>query len=627
MQGEMAGKAEEALQHLQRLKGAEVADAALLQANYYFLRGNHESAKSYYQKAAAAGKAYAYLQLAELAEEGEQRASYIRTAEQHYLHQLGQGRCSALRQIADALLSTNRGGPYEARAAQWLRAAVKSGDHQAAMKLANLLEHARDLKADHPAARELWKNAAKGADALASYRYVRAVLQEAEHSVSSDELLSYLETAADQGFRPARRLLIEMHLGQKSARPNPVEALKWLELEAQEQEPDSDLLVEYGRLLEQGNAAASSKAQALYRQAASAGNDEALVMLGDYYRYGRAEEAGPIRAYRYYRLAAAEGNETAMLRLSELYRCGVGRQVDETFASRWQELAAYQGAWALQKEAFHRFLVAEKGAGTMPDTGALRQKAEAGDRLAMALLSAVLYKMGEWQKAAHWHHQAVADGQDQLKGWLAMAEMLQAYPAYFEVGEPLRLAENYLLQAEATGSSAGLLALGGYYLTYGEAPERAEKYYKKAAARGNRAALYPLAKLRWDSGDEETAMQLMADAADQGELSATIALAKARLGRGEYEEAEQWLKLAEGVVPCKESQQTELTTLQRELERYRAVPDQLSALIRRAEAGDRQAMEFLVQAYAAGVGVQLSMEKAAIWRRKSQVEQPPEAQN
>lgn len=217
----------------------------------------------------------------------------------------------------------------------------------------------------------------------------------------------------------------------------------------------------------------------------------------------------------------------------------------------------------------------------------LRQRADKGDRIAMVLLAVAYHKKQDAGQAQRWQDKAIAAGKEQTEGLIALAE---AWTDEWALGENFSRALIYLTKAEKRGSAKAAYRIGQLYESGGMGlstdKAEAEKFYRKAAQAGYGDAMHKLAGLLLPS-QEEKALQWLEKAAGQNEVEAMLKLARyyADQEPAENGKVQYWLDEARHHYPCKPEQRQQLATLMLELG----------------------------NAYAAGIGVEASMEQARHW--------------
>ena len=80
-----------------------------------------------------------------------------------------------------------------------------------------------------------------------------------------------------------------------------------------------------------------------YKKAAELGDDEAIYMLGHYYRYSLGVDKDYNKAMEYFQTAAEKGNEYAMFNIGDLYYYGCGVEMNYNEAIKWYKYAAEAG--------------------------------------------------------------------------------------------------------------------------------------------------------------------------------------------------------------------------------------------------------------------------------------------
>ncbi len=608
--------------------------AGMALGNYHFKRNQFHQAESYYRHAAAAGSSRAYIMLSRLYHEGDipvpsssAASEMLALAQNMLLREVANGHCGALRSMGMLFLAPDNGIRNEETAMLWLKAAAKAEDIPAMLQLATMYNN----RAEKDEAQALWKRAAEAGNAEAMYQLGKTTGAQ-----------KWLQSAAALGHAPARSLLISRLLES-----DPAKATPWLQQAKEEGSATAEQLYQLAKLTSK-----ETEALSLFRMAARAGSPEALVKLGDAYKYGKGVPLQPIKSYQYYRLAASEGSRDAMLALYENYSCGIARQADPELADRWLHYAMAEGAgWAMkqqisrlmgspnEKDKKSAFLLLQRWV----RQEALQQRKGNAQRMdsrdAMILL-AVAYAQGvgvtrDLQQSQYWQKKAVAAGNGKAQGLVALAKA-KLDPK--ELGLHTQEAVELLHQATALGSDEALKMLGRMYEkgVAGVKPDwaKAENYYRRAHAAA------PLGALLLKLNHTQEGLQSLQQAAAGGEVEAMLALARYQAAKRKPE-AIAWLKKAEKFPNCSADTKEDLerlsmqllpqktpeelkvsaamgdTTAMRQLGKYYLFHDQPKQAMKwyekAANAGDVQAMRELGNAYFIGAGIKISPEAAKKW--------------
>ena len=205
-------------------------------------------------------------------------------------------------------------------------------------------------------------------------------------------------------------------------------------------------------------------AQALpnFKRAATAGNAEAMYVLGLLCQNGQGVTQNYEQARQWYEKAAAVGYGAAMLNLGVLYQNGQGVAQDYEQARQWYEKAA-----------------------------------AAGDGTAMCNLG-VLYENGQgvtqdYEQARQWYEKAIAAGEG-----IPMNNLGRLYYDGHGVVQDYEQARQWWEKAAAAGNGAAMYNLGLlYYDGRGVAQdyEQARQWWEKAAAAGDASAAERLQSL------------------------------------------------------------------------------------------------------------------------------------
>jgi len=147
-----------------------------------------------------------------------------------------------------------------------------------------------------------------------------------------DNALGWYELAANNGSTEAMNILGVMHF--KAAEYQT--ACQWFELAIKENN-DPGALTNLGKMYSEGLGVEQNhnKAISLYREAAEAGENEAMFCLGECYYHGLGVIADNGKEIEWFTKAAEANNVEAFFRLGKLYNRGWGVEKNKAKAMEW----------------------------------------------------------------------------------------------------------------------------------------------------------------------------------------------------------------------------------------------------------------------------------------------------
>lgn len=183
--------------------------------------------------------------------------------------------------------------------------------------------------ADYKAAARYYERAARNGSAEAAYAlaalYRDSLLLGEDDAAMREKTFFWMREAAVGGWPQAQYELAVFYYEGKGVAPDPVEALKWLEKAA----ANDNILAQrfLGALYANGAHADgkitvkpdSKKSAAWYLRAAYNGDGPSQAVLGTLYMTGKGVEKDSIQAIKWNKLAAAKGEAGAQKRLGTLY--------------------------------------------------------------------------------------------------------------------------------------------------------------------------------------------------------------------------------------------------------------------------------------------------------------------
>ena len=415
------------------------------------VRKDYDTARRWYEKAAAQGHANGFRALGVLYEMGRGvKKNPARAAELY-------------RRAADlglARAQVNLGYLYEhglgvkqdhRRALAWYKRAATQGYPRGQIYLGMLYEQGKGVKRDYGRARALYRKAAKSNYSRGQYRL--AILYEKGLGVSADpdQALAWYKKAADQGFpaackaltRLTRRLAPEKKTAlapKKTAAAPPADGGKAVPTPP----TPLDLVLDLPGVTNKKPVARKSAERpsagtvpdkkplagappepepgttAWYLRAAEQGDDNAQNTVGLMYLHGEELAQDFSQAVHWFKKAAEADNNAARNNLGLMYAQGQGVEQDYVQAAHWFQLAAAADNIPAQNNLG---LMYTKGRGVAknPTTAAywLEQAAQGGHSVAQNNLG-VIYANGQGvvknlEQALYWLEKAAAQGNNRAR--------------------------------------------------------------------------------------------------------------------------------------------------------------------------------------------------------------------
>jgi TPR repeat protein len=302
-----------------------------------------------------------------------------------------------------------------------------------------------------------------------------------------------------------------------------------------------------GQLEAAGEQAAAER---LYRRAVSAGNNDAMLMLGMFHQ----ERENDVRAERWYREAACSGLANGMVMLGTFLRDQGSLGEAESWYRKAAEAGQSQAAELLgevlerrgdagEAERWYRAAVDGGRASAVIRVGSLLERreepaeaqswyqraADAGDATGWTCLGMMCADRGRHGEAEAWFRQAAAAREPG-----ALINLGVRHLERNERAEALR----WFREAAETGSTTGMVRLGQQLLGGGDAAEAA-RWFQLAARGGDGDAMVELGKMSEKDGDAANARDWYRKGIRAGAPTGVFALAKLLVAGGEWDEAER----------------------------------------------------------------------------------------
>jgi TPR repeat protein len=235
-----------------------------------------------------------------------------------------------------------------------------------------------------------------------------------------------------------------------------------------------------------------------FKEAAVAGNADAMNNLGYLYEEGQGVAQDYQQAQQWYEKAAAAGSATAMNNLGNQYGHGHGVAQDYKQARQWYEKAAAAGNADAMNSLGYLY---DQGLGVAQDYQQARlwfeKGAAAGGASAMNSLG-YLYDYGQgvaqdYRQARQWYEKSAAGGD-----LFAMYNLGDLYDQGRGVAQDYRQSRQWYEKAAAGGNPFAMYVLGSLYdqgRGVAQDYQQARKWYEEAAAAGNNEAKNRLSQM------------------------------------------------------------------------------------------------------------------------------------
>ncbi len=385
--------------------------------------------------------------------------------------------------------------------------------------LADQLASGRRMPRDEAKAAQLYRRAAELGDPVGKMRFGAALVFGRGITVDTEQGISLIKAAAEEGYAGAMVLLADLHLRGLLGSQNRVRALDLLEEAAAKGQLVA--LVMLGRIYQTGDVVAADpvKAASYYKRAIASGRADAMVAFGRALVEGKLKGQGSAsEGLALLEQAHRLGDKNAVIALGSYHKKakklivlgdqlanGRGRPRDEKKAAQLYQQAAELGD-PVGKMRFGAALVFGRGIAVNTEQGfsLIKSAAEGGDSGAMVLL-------------ADLHMRGLAGPKNRDR------------------------AVSLLEQAAAKGQLVALVRLGAIYQA-GDIikanPAKAAAYYKKAIASGRTDAMIAFGRALTEGklkrqGQSSDGVALLKRAQELGDENAVIALSDCYIyGRG-----------------------------------------------------------------------------------------------
>lgn len=599
-----------------------------LHENGFFVAQDYNEAERLWRQSAGAGNSDAALNLARLYRMGlvpepEPGAAdqFMRVALLMVYTQLSRGDCATLRTIGSIFADASFNDHDPARAAQWYEAAVRTGDHEAAILLADFYRSAIGVDYDIDRAVELLTGAAQGGNINAMLRLGKMLYLGDGVAKDKEAAVHWLEMAATHRSVDALETLAEGASGTYRDAPDPEAVVRYLERAAELPNVSASVLMDLGQAREMGIGtpvdlplALATFEQAAKLRSVPALYEQARLLLREPSLSDGREPRTLLRQ------AALNGDPQSMDLLSDIYRCGIGVEIQPDIADLWRERAA--AAANVESLKLLASQARQQGGSELEKRYRyLRRAATEGDREAMAAL-ALAYESGEGTnadsgRAALWRDRALAPGEGRDEALLHLArEHLRAGDARRDAPRATAL----LREAAESGNASAMHELGRLLLRgdRGVTPDAtgAVAMLARAAELGHVQAMLELAALSEEmlAATRRDAVEWYVTAAESESLEAMLALAERE---PDGARSRQWLERAQELTICEPGQLLDLAFA---LGRSGESDLEAKRLIGRAaamEPRDASSLYRLGTAFRDGAAGEVSAERAAAFFRRA----------
>ncbi len=597
---------------------------------------NFVVAANYYRQSAAAGHVRASLALLNLHFKGlvkfsspEEAERLLKWSQNLLLTTLAQNKCDDLFTFVKMYYDQELGVENKKLAAQWMEVAAQAGDTHSMLYLGLMYDRGLGLEPDKKRAMQFWKDAAERGSAEGMFHYGRNMAMGGTTKQAKEDGLQWLVESARRGHKKAIESLARIYLGKNGNTPQPEKAFVLLKDAAAKKLLMPKYIYEYAVLYEYGQGTKQNYVEALryYKEAAEAGNLDATVKIGDFYKYGVSGMAAePVKSYRFYRLGADLGSADAMEALSENYACAIGKEKNKEWANFWRAKAEYAGSQEVIDHVLDGLVREGTPASMQKAIQLLWRRIAMNSRTAMVTLG-MIYQDGlggiprNPELAQQWLDRAIEEGQGQDVGLVARAKLLLRNPSEEQAKQAVTLLEkaveldndeaSYMLAKVYTPGVPGV----------GADQVRSRVFLLGAAQARNPRAMLDLARAL-ENTDRAGALSWMEKAAEYGSLEAMFLLARAYHEgawlKQDEAKAEFWTKKAMLRYPCRPEHRYLLARAYAEgVGVKQDGAKALEILQDIADTGEVEAMLEIGYIYLYGRGMNVDEAKALEWFRKA----------
>ena len=521
--------------------------------------GEYIKAAEHYKKAIIAGELSAMLKLSYLYHEKKLPVSdkeieiMIINAQNVALNYIAQGKCSALTIMGIMYNQLNNVPNAKYYSVKWFEKVALLDDITAKLYLANFIIQGIAKENDKKRVVQLWTEAAD----LGSQRAMFLLGEYHSFSGKKDEMgkaIKWLEKASLRNSKAAAVLLSRIYEGWEGIKADKNKRLYWLEKASEHPNVESDTLMELAELYEQDDNVPPEKLFSLYQRASLKGSGEALVKLGDAYRYGIGTDRAPTKALRYYRLAASNGKKAAMKAMKQAYECSIGKEYDDKKIEFWADQINYYSEEPFLKAAYDKLLVYP-----YDDSGELKASLERLIAIkqipeAMILLGVYYQKTGNNKLSNYWFNKTIETDKKENSKYNGHAFFGNLYIEGELVKKDIKRGQELLNIAAQMGHPGAHNKLGKFFMRQGEF-SKAEEHLFKAAKNGKVSAYMDIAEIKIQQHKENEAIHILEIAGKRNVVEAMLRLAGGYSSDGWIQEkneqkAKKWFTKAVESYPC-----------------------------------------------------------------------------
>ncbi len=437
---------------------------------------------------------------------------------------------------------------------KWLEKAALLDDPLSKIHLADLITRGFATQRPIEDVLKLWEDAANLGSSRAMFMLGEYYVSNAKNDKDTQKGLSWLVKAARYHNVKAAELLSEIYNGTLGIKANSVKRRYWLETSAKHNGVSTKTLMTLANIYENINSIDAKDILAIYQKAADKGNYDAIIKIGDSYRYGIGQKAQPTKALRYYRLAANNLNKSAMKSMRNAYECEIGQKYNAEKIEFWTDQINYYNEDNTLKAAHDNLINSPHNLEpSIKDSLKFiaKTRKNSSSMIMLGMYSAI---EGNQQQANSWYEKAL--NVDRQKN-----EKYSAYNLlgkYFLLGEIIKKDTDRglkLLYAAAKKDHSGAHNILGKYFKKQNQLNRAEKYFLSAAKLGKTSAYLELSAIYKNRNDKKAAIASLITAARKHEIKAMLRLAHAYSEKGwatvpDQNKSQEWFNKALNSYPC-----------------------------------------------------------------------------